>query len=108
MKARNGAFGCVLAASFAAGVIAGVASIRVPSARAGDTEVKIDDFAFLPQRLAVKAGTTVTWINADDSPHTVHRTPSCSSPRRSTPTTGSRSRSRRLVCTSISARFTRT
>ena len=71
MKGRNGAFGCVLAASFAAGVIAGVASIRVPSARAGDTEVKIDDFAFLPQRLAVKAGTTVTWINADDSPHTV-------------------------------------
>jgi len=71
MKARNGAFGCVLAASLAAGVFAGVAGIHVISARAADTEVKIDNFAFLPQRLAVKAGTTVTWINADDSPHTV-------------------------------------
>jgi len=71
MRARVGSFRCVLVASFAIGMIAGVVGMRVPSARAGDTEVKIDNFAFLPQRLAVKAGTTVTWINADDSPHTV-------------------------------------
>jgi plastocyanin len=71
MRARAGAFRCVLAAAFAAGAIAGVAGIHVVSARAADTEVKIDNFAFLPQRLAVKAGTTVTWMNADDSPHTV-------------------------------------
>jgi plastocyanin len=71
MRVSAEAFRCVLAASFAAGVIAGVAGICVLSARAGDTEVKIDNFAFLPQRLTVKAGTTVTWINADDSPHTV-------------------------------------
>jgi plastocyanin len=71
MRARNGAFGCVLAASLATGVIAGVAGISILSARAGDTEVKIDNHAFLPQRLAVKPGTAVTWINADDTPHTV-------------------------------------
>jgi plastocyanin len=71
MKARNGAFGCVLAAAFATGVIAAAAGTHVVAARAADSEVKIDNFAFLPQRLAVKAGTTVTWTNADDSPHTV-------------------------------------
>jgi plastocyanin len=69
--ARAKAFGCVLAASRAAGVMAGAAGVHVISARAADIEVKIDNFAFVPQRLAVKAGTTVTWINADDSPHTV-------------------------------------
>ena len=34
-------------------------------------EVKIDNFVFSPERLTVKAGTTVTWINHDDIPHTV-------------------------------------
>jgi plastocyanin len=34
-------------------------------------EVKIDNFAFAPQRIVVQAGTTVTWTNADDAPHTV-------------------------------------
>lgn len=71
MTAMNGAFGCVLAAALATGVIAGAAGLHILSAHAADTEVKIDNFAFLPQRLAVKAGTTVTWMNADDSPHTV-------------------------------------
>ena len=33
--------------------------------------MKIDNFAFAPRRIVVKAGTTVTWINADDAPHTV-------------------------------------
>ena len=34
-------------------------------------EVKIDNFAFTPATLTVKAGTEVTWINRDDIPHTV-------------------------------------
>jgi plastocyanin len=34
-------------------------------------EVKIDNFTFNPERITVKAGTTVTWINGDDIPHTV-------------------------------------
>src|SRR5262249_28240852 len=34
------------------------------------TEVVIDQFAFKPRLLTIKAGTTVTWINRDDVPHT--------------------------------------
>jgi plastocyanin len=34
-------------------------------------EVKIDNFAFIPQELTVAAGTTVEWVNRDDIPHVV-------------------------------------
>jgi plastocyanin len=34
-------------------------------------EVKIDNFSFGPVTLTVPVGTTVTWINRDDIPHTV-------------------------------------
>jgi plastocyanin len=34
-------------------------------------EVKIDNFSFGPAALNVSVGTTVTWINHDDIPHTV-------------------------------------
>jgi plastocyanin len=34
-------------------------------------EVKIDNFTFGPAELTVKAGTTITWTNRDDIPHTV-------------------------------------
>jgi plastocyanin len=37
-------------------------------------EVKIDNFAFTPGAVTVKAGTQVTWINHDDIPHTVDST----------------------------------
>src|SRR3984893_2473698 len=47
------------------------AAFPAASSQAADTEVKIDQHAFIPQRVAVKAGTTVTWINDDDVPHTV-------------------------------------
>jgi plastocyanin len=33
-------------------------------------EVKIDNFSFEPQTLTVAVGTTVTWTNRDDIPHT--------------------------------------
>jgi amicyanin len=41
------------------------------SARAAETSIVINQFSFSPPRLTVKAGTTVTWINEDDIPHTV-------------------------------------
>jgi amicyanin len=41
------------------------------AAFAADATVKIDNFTFDPPRLIVKAGTTVTWHNRDDIPHTV-------------------------------------
>lgn len=34
-------------------------------------EVKIGNFAFNPPEVTVRSGTTVTWTNGDDSPHTV-------------------------------------
>jgi amicyanin len=38
---------------------------------AADASVNIDNFTFGPEKLTVKAGTTVTWKNDDDIPHTV-------------------------------------
>jgi plastocyanin len=34
-------------------------------------EVKVDNFSFGPATLTVPAGTTVTWTNRDDIPHTI-------------------------------------
>ena len=34
-------------------------------------EVKIDNFTFTPRSVRVAPGTTVTWVNRDDIPHTV-------------------------------------
>jgi amicyanin len=39
-------------------------------------KVSIDNFVFVPKELVVTAGTTVTWVNADDMPHTVTSTAS--------------------------------
>ena len=41
------------------------------SARAADVDVKIDNFVFTPQTLTIKPGTTVTWTNGDDIPHSL-------------------------------------
>jgi len=38
--------------------------------------VNIDNFSFMPKTLTVPAGTTVTWTNHDDVPHTVTSTDS--------------------------------
>jgi plastocyanin len=40
----------------------------------GSAEVDIPEIAFEPKDLTVKAGTTVTWTNSDDLPHTVTKT----------------------------------
>jgi amicyanin len=42
-----------------------------PAAPVGPNAVNIDGFAFTPATLTVKAGTTVTWTNKDEDPHTV-------------------------------------
>lgn len=39
--------------------------------KASTAEVKIDNFSFGPTSLTVAVGTTVTWTNRDDIPHTV-------------------------------------
>jgi len=58
-------------------VIAVLVLAGSPSATATDqpsaanAEVKIDNFSFGPETLTVAVGTTVTWTNRDDIPHTV-------------------------------------
>jgi amicyanin len=50
---------------------------QVPSARNAEpspVKVSIDNFVFEPKELVVTAGATVTWVNADDVPHTVTST----------------------------------
>jgi plastocyanin len=64
-----------LAGAFALALVLGVADLRdlaatAATAVAGPT-VKIDNFVFGPEALTVGVGTTVTWINQDDIPHTV-------------------------------------
>jgi plastocyanin len=45
-----------------------VAASDQPSAP--NVAVKIDNFVFGPQAITVPVGTTVTWTNSDDIPHT--------------------------------------
>jgi len=60
-----------VATALAVAVFAVATALPAASAHVAETEVKIDQFAFAPQRVTVKAGTTVIWINDDDIPHTV-------------------------------------
>jgi plastocyanin len=46
-------------------------SVNAQQTEAASSEVKIDNFSFGPAAITVKAGTTVTWTNRDDIPHTV-------------------------------------
>lgn len=69
------------AAVFAAGVVGAEAAggaaastaVAAPTATppAATMEVKIDNFSFGPTEVKVAVGTTVTWTNRDDIPHTV-------------------------------------
>jgi 3',5'-cyclic-AMP phosphodiesterase len=58
-----------------AAVAAPVAPRAVPAGAtdsAGSaTIIKIDNFAFTPPSTTVPAGTTITWVNADDVPHKI-------------------------------------
>jgi plastocyanin len=65
-------------AGFAAAVMAGMvlllagsSNVRANTQQAATAgEVKIDNFSFGPGTLTVPVGTTVTWTNRDDIPHT--------------------------------------
>ena len=52
-------------------LLAGVAARAKADEPAAGTLVMIDNFSFKPALLAVKAGTTVTWTNHDDIPHSI-------------------------------------
>lgn len=65
----------VAALALGAGPIVMTAAALAPASAATPTPagptVKIDNFTFGPTTLMVRAGTTVTWVNRDDIPHTV-------------------------------------
>jgi plastocyanin len=54
----------------AGGVALLVATMRVAAA-ADAAEIKIDNFKFSPTPLTVPNGTTVSWVNQDDIPHSI-------------------------------------
>jgi plastocyanin len=67
-----------LAAALALALTAMVPGARVALAddsttqtAAAPAQISIDNFTFGPNVLTVKAGSTVTWINHDDIPHTI-------------------------------------
>ncbi|MBC2644210.1 MULTISPECIES: cupredoxin family copper-binding protein [unclassified Rhodococcus (in: high G+C Gram-positive bacteria)] len=47
------------------------APAQAPAAPAAANAVDIDNFAFAPAALTVPVGSTVTWTNKDEEPHTV-------------------------------------
>ncbi len=57
-------------------VLATARGVAASPQQATTAEVKIDNFSFGPATLTVAPGTTVTWINHDDIPHTVVSTDS--------------------------------
>jgi plastocyanin len=72
---RRSVSNAVLAAALAIGMVtlgAGQkSSVANAQQKTETTEVKIDNFSFGPAALTVPVGTTVTWTNRDDIPHTV-------------------------------------
>jgi plastocyanin len=62
----------VLMRSTALAVLVGTAPWNPSTAQATDsTKVVVKDFMFSPTTSTVRAGSTVTWTNLDDEPHTV-------------------------------------
>jgi plastocyanin len=71
---RRSVFTAVLGFVTVLGIAAMAASPRYSATaeqKAEAAEVKIDNFSFGPAALTVPVGTTVTWTNRDDIPHTV-------------------------------------
>jgi plastocyanin len=53
-------------------VVALVAAAAIPAfAEGAQAKVTIDNFTFAPAEITVSVGSTVTWENRDDIPHTV-------------------------------------
>ena len=65
----------VFAALFATVLAGSALLIAVPKGFAAppdqNNQVKIDNFTFGPKTVTISAGTTITWANRDDIPHTV-------------------------------------
>ncbi len=73
MLRRLVCIGSLAAIIGALGLSAGLRSVtaNAQQMQPAAMEVKIDNFSFGPTTLTVPVGTTVTWTNRDDIPHTV-------------------------------------
>lgn len=73
MNSRSVCMGVLVLTALVMGIfsVLGGTSLSAQQVSPAATEVKIDNFSFGPGVLTVAAGTTVTWINRDDIPHTV-------------------------------------
>lgn len=67
---RSSALALVLSLAAVTGALALAPSTATGAVVAAPT-VRIDNFVFGPGTLTVSVGTTVTWINQDDIPHSV-------------------------------------
>ncbi|HEU5399234.1 MAG TPA: cupredoxin family copper-binding protein [Gammaproteobacteria bacterium] len=67
-------YSLVLFLGVAAAMITGVVRAGEPPVAAASQEVAIFNYKFAPDALTIPAGTTVTWVNKDEVPHTVMST----------------------------------
>ena len=52
-------------------LLTALAAARAVAADEASIQVSAKSFMFTPASITVKAGTTVTWVNLDDEPHTI-------------------------------------
>jgi plastocyanin len=64
-----GLFATVMVATLQLSAASPGSSAKAP--QPASAEVKVDNFSFGPATLTVAVGTTVTWTNRDDIPHTI-------------------------------------
>lgn len=70
--AKHPSFRRALAVVIPAGLMAGaVMALQAHAAQDSGATITIDNFTFAPAELRVPIGTVVTWVNRDDTPHTV-------------------------------------
>lgn len=69
--ALTGASACVMASNASLAAVASTAVETNASKSSEAAAVRIDNFTFNAPVLTVAPGTTVTWTNSDDIPHTV-------------------------------------
>jgi plastocyanin len=61
----------LMVAAFVALSVIGILWPGNSQAEAAPNTIEISNFSFAPAALTVPVGTTVTWVNDDDEPHTV-------------------------------------
>lgn len=64
-RIRIAALSCVISSAFLSAFADDAGNKNV------GTKIEIKDFAFSPQKITVKSGEKITWINHDEEPHTV-------------------------------------